>query len=257
MKKTLSLLLSLVALSSAQAAPKIEADLLIRDATVVDVPHDRLLKGKAVLVRGEQILAVVDSTQLGRYHARKTLSLRGRYVMPGLWDGHMHFGGGPGLEEENKHLLPLYLANGITTVRDCSGDMSEMVLQYRDDVAAKRLLGPTIFTSAAKLEGYKPIWKGTQEVGTPEEVSRALDKLQAQHADFVKITENTMTRETYLEALHQAKARGMASSAHLHAAITVEQAAEAGLGSVEHMSYLLRGATPREAELAAAVAAGT
>ena len=256
MKKLFALSLVLSVLS-AHATPKIEADLLLKGATVVDVAHGRLLRGKAVLVRGEKVLAVVDEKQLGRYHAAKMLDLRGRYVMPGLWDGHMHFGGGPGLEEENKRLLPLYLANGITSIRDCSGDMSEMVLQYRDDVAARRVLGPTIFTSAAKLEGYKPVWKGTQEVGTPEEVSRALDKLQAQHADFVKITENTMTREIYLEALRQAKARGMVTSAHLHAAVTLGQAAEAGLGSVEHMSYLLRGATPREAELTAAVAAGT
>ena len=38
--------------------------------------------------------------------------------MPGLWDMHVHFGSGPELIEENKALLPLYVAHGITTVRD-------------------------------------------------------------------------------------------------------------------------------------------
>jgi len=241
----------------AAAAAAIPADLILRDATVVDVAAGRLVPGQAVVTRGERILAVVDAKQLGRYKAKRTLSLKGRYLIPGLWDSHVHFGGGEALIDENRHLLPLYLAHGITTVRDCAGDLSDTVLQWRDDIAAQKLLGPTIFASGAKLEGYKPLWKGTQEVGTPGEVAQALDKLRADKADFVKITENTMRADIYLDALRQAKARGLPSSAHLHGQVTLDQAAEAGLGTLEHMNYLLRAATPREAELTAQVAAGT
>ena len=41
--------------------------------------------------------------------------------MPGLWDMHVHFGGGPELVQENKDLLPIYVAYGVTSVRDCAG----------------------------------------------------------------------------------------------------------------------------------------
>ena len=92
---------------------------------------------------------------------------------------HVHFGGGPELIGENKALLPVYVAYGVTTVRDCAADLSSSVLEWRDEVAKGTLLGPRIFTSGPKLEGYKPIWKGTLEVGTPAEVNAALDKLQA------------------------------------------------------------------------------
>jgi imidazolonepropionase-like amidohydrolase len=169
----------------------------------------------------------------------------------------VHFGGGPALIDENKHLLPLYLAYGITTVRDCSGDLPDIVLQWRAQINARQLEGPTIFTSGAKLEGYKPLWKGTIEVGTPEEVSKALDKLQGQQVDFVKITENTLKPEMYLEALRQAKARGMRTSGHIPVQLTLATMFDAGLGTVEHQSYLLRAATPKEQELTAQVAAGT
>ncbi|MFT7771893.1 amidohydrolase family protein [Roseateles sp.] len=239
------------------AAPAVPADLILRDATLVDVAAGRLVTGQAVVTRGDRILAVVDAKQLQQYKAKRTLSLKGRYLIPGLWDSHVHFGGGEALIEENRHLLPLYLAHGITTVRDCAGDLSDTVLQWRDEIAARKLLGPTIFASGAKLEGYKPLWKGTQEVGTPQEVGQALDKLRHDHADFVKITENTMRADVYLDALRQAKARGLPSSAHLHGAVTLDQAAEAGLGTLEHLNYLLRAATPKEAELTAQVAAGT
>ncbi|KAG1393114.1 hypothetical protein G6F59_014436 [Rhizopus arrhizus] len=71
---------------------------------------------------------------LGRACQWKTarqIDAKGKYLIPGLWDMHVHFGGGPALIEENKALLPLYIVHGITTVRDCSGDLPEQVLQWR------------------------------------------------------------------------------------------------------------------------------
>jgi len=257
MIKLLPLLLGLSLTGvAAQAAGRIPADLVLKSATLIDVEHGRLLQGKAVVSRGGEIIAVVDEKQLKAYQARQVVSLPGKYLMPGLWDSHVHFGGGDTLIEENKRLLPLYLANGITTVRDCAGDLSSTVLAWRQAIKEGKLQGPTIFASGPKLEGYKPLWKGTIEVGTPEEVSRALDSLQAQQVDFVKITENTLKPEIYLEALRQAKARGLKTSGHIPAQLPLAQMFEAGLGTVEHLPYLLRAATPREAELTAQVAAG-
>jgi len=244
-------------LGAAHAADKIAADLVLTKATLIDVAGGKAVTGKSVVLKGDTILAVVDDKQLSQYAAKQTLSLPGKYVMPGLWDTHVHFGGGPALVDENKHLLPLYLAYGITAVRDCSGDLPESVLQWREQINARQLEGPTIFTSGAKLEGYKPLWKGTIEVGTPEEISKALDQLQGQKVDFVKITENTLKPEMYLEALRQAKARGMRTSGHIPVQLTLATMFDAGLGTVEHQSYLLRAATPREQELTEQVAAGT
>ncbi len=243
-------------LQNVQSAERIAADLALSGATLVDVAGATLVKGKTVFVRGDTILAVVDDKGARHYRATRTVRLAGKYLMPGLWDGHVHFGGGNDLQEENKRLLPLYLAHGITAVRDCSGDLSDMVLAMRADINAGKLAGPTVFTSGAKLEGIKPLWKGTIEVGTPADVSRALDTLQGQKVDFVKITENTMLPSIYLDALAQAKARGMRTSAHVPVQLTLDEVFKAGLGTVEHQAYLLRAATPREKELTALVADG-
>ncbi|MRW94708.1 amidohydrolase family protein [Duganella sp. FT80W] len=257
LKKLSAAMLALGLLGAAHAADKIAADLALTQATLIDVAGGRSVSGKVVLLKGDSILAVVDQRELGRYAPRRTLRLPGKYLMPGLWDTHVHFGGGPALIDENKHLLALYLAYGITSVRDCSGDLPDTVLDWRAQINAGQLQGPTIFTSGAKLEGYKPLWKGTIEVGTPEEVSRALDKLQGQGVDFVKITENTLKPEIYLEALRQSQQRGLRTSGHIPVQLTLATMFDAGLGTVEHQSYLLRAATPREAELTAQVAAGT
>ncbi len=256
MKKLATALLALGIFSAAHAADKIAVDLVVSKATLIDVASGKRVTGKSVVLKADTIVAVVDDSALANYVPKQVISLPGKYLMPGLWDTHVHFGGGEALIEENKQLLPLYLANGITTVRDCAGDLSDTVLSWREQIAAGKLAGPTIFASGPKLEGIKPLWKGTIEVGTPQEVSKALDYLQAKRVDFVKITENTMTPAIYLEALRQAKERGMRTSGHLPVQLPLAQVFDAGLGTVEHQTYLLRATTPRENELTAQVAAG-
>jgi imidazolonepropionase-like amidohydrolase len=231
------------------------ADLAITGVTVVDVARGQLQPGRTIVVHEGRIVAVADSAE--GFTPAQTVDASGRFAIPGLWDMHVHFGGGEALIEENRNLLPLYPAHGITAVRDAAGDLSPSVLEWRAAVEAGSLAGPTIFTSGPKLEGIDSIWPGDLEVGSPEEVHAALDRLQAMKVDFVKITENTLKPDLYLLGVREAQARGFTVSGHVPVAVTLDQASDAGLGSVEHMSYLLRGGSPREKELSAAVGAGT
>jgi imidazolonepropionase-like amidohydrolase len=254
----LRLFAALAALVAAAPASALDsADLLIRHATVIDVAGGRTVPDQAIAISGDSIRAVgPDPLLSSRFKARRTIDASGKYVMPGLWDMHVHFGGGPELIAENEALLPLYVAYGVTTVRDAAADLSDSVLAWRKDVAAGRLLGPTIYTSGPKLEGYKPLWKGTIEVGTPAEVDAALNRLQAMKVDFVKITDNTLKPDIFLYAVNAAKARGLKTSAHTPFALTIEQAARAGLSSVEHLDYLIKAGSPQEAAIGADYAAG-
>ena len=110
---------------------------------------------------------------------------------------HMHFGGGDTLIHENRVLLPLYLAHGVTAVRDAAGDLSSTVLAWRDSVARGLLDGPTIFTSGPKIEGKNSIWPGDTEVETEAGVDSALDNLQRLRVDFVKLTDNALKPELF------------------------------------------------------------
>ena len=246
---------AVVAMSACGPPGGTAADLALTGVTVVDVGSGSLHPGRTIVVGGGRIVAVGDSA--AGYAPARTVDAAGRFAMPGLWDMHVHFGGGDALIRENANLLPLYVAHGITTVRDAAGDLSPSVLEWRAAVSAGRLPGPSIFTSGPKLEGIDSIWPGDLEVGSEAEVRAALDTLQAMDVDFVKITENTLTAPLYLYGLREATRRGLITSAHVPVAVTLDAASEAGLRSIEHMSYLLRGGSPREAELSAAVAAGT
>ena len=217
-------------------------DLLITRARVVDTRSGAITPGRVIAIRGDTIVAIGDSAAGSRFRARQVIDAAGRYVIPGLWDMHMHFGGGDTLIAENRLLLPLYLAHGITAVRDAAGDLSSTVLAWRDSVARGLMDGPIIFTSGPKIEGKNSIWPGDTEVETRAGVDSALDDLQRMHVDFVKLTDNTLKPELFRYALGEIRRRGMKSSAHIPAGVPVRDAVALGLGSIEHLSYAIRGA---------------
>lgn len=256
MNRLLAALAALLLAAPALAAPQ-SADVIIRRATIVDVARARTVPGQAIVVRGGDIVAVgADAKVAAQWRATRAIDAGGRYVIPGLWDMHVHFGGGPDLIAENEALLPLYLAHGITTIRDCAGDLPEQVLAWRDAIAKGTLPGPTLLTSGPKIEGLKPIWKGTLETGSTADVDAALAKLQALRVDFVKITDSTLDPQLFLYAVARAKALGLRTSGHIPMALTVRQAADAGLSSIEHIDYAYKAGATAEAAVAADFAAG-
>src|SRR5690606_36945902 len=115
--------------------------------------------------------------------------------------------------------------------RDCSGDLPGQVLQWRGQIADGSLFGPRLLTSGAKIEGLKPVWKGTLEVGDRAGVDAAIAKLKADPVDFVKITDSTLKPALFLYAVAAARAAGLNASGHIPMALTVEQAVDAGISS--------------------------
>lgn len=256
--KARSILLAIAVASASPAFAAVsEGDVIVRHATIVDVEHARTIADQAVVLRGGDIAAVGSDADIARtWRAKRTVDGSKRFLAPGLWDMHVHFGGGPELIEENQALLPLYVAHGITSIRDCSGDLPEQVLAWRDQIAAGTLSGPQLFTSGAKLEGIKPVWKGTIEVGSEADVDAAIQRLRKDRVDFMKITDSTLDPQLFLYALTKAKAAGLRSSGHIPMALTVEQAVDAGISSIEHIDYAFKAGVRDEAAIAADFAAG-
>lgn len=257
MKKLVSVLLAGLALLPLSAAAKERADLIIRHATIVDVAGVRLITDQAVATRGDAIVAVGGDAEVAKaWTARRTIDGGNRFLIPGLWDMHVHFGGGPALIEENKALLPLYIAHGITTVRDASGDLPNDVLAWRGEIASGKLFGPTLLSSGPKIEGIKPVWKGTIETGSEAEVDTAVTKLSGLGVDFVKITDSSMKPDLFLYAIGKVRAAGLRVSGHIPLALTVDQAVDAGISSIEHIGYAYKAGVKDEAVIAAEFAAG-
>lgn len=233
----LLLLLLYFQLANAQMS---EASLLLYNVTIIDVTDGSLRKNAAIAMKDGTILAIGKyETLKKKFTDSQEINGQRKYVIPGLWDMHVHLEGAD-LIPDNKALLSLFLAHGITTVRDCASDLGEQVLTWRNEINHDSLVGPTIFTAGKKLEGKNSIWKGDLEIANEEELFQSLDLLDSYKVDFVKITENTLPGGLFLKSVTAAKARGYRTSGHIPYDLTITELADAGFTSIEHASYLLR-----------------
>ncbi|MBS1663997.1 MAG: amidohydrolase family protein [Bacteroidetes bacterium] len=220
--------------------------LVITNANVVDVINGKIIKNQLLAISGDTIKAVDDTKMAAKYKADRYLDAMGKYVMPGLWDMHIHLRGGDSAIGANKNLFPLFLAYGVTTVRECGGDMTPSVMTWRKQVANGELAGPRIFTAGPKLDGPGGTWAGSIPVVTPEQVTAALDSLQKIHVDFVKIYDSKISGDAYLEIIRQAKKRGMKVTGHMPFTVELKEAASLGMDGSEHLYYVFKACSSKE-----------
>lgn len=245
MKKFLLLSITILMLAACDKDTSKEFDLLITNANVVDVQNNKVLRKQMIGITNDTIRLIENMSGRTSYEAREILDAENRFVMPGLWDMHVHFRGGDSLIGENKDFLPLYLAYGITTVRDAGGDMTPSVLDWKKKTASGVLAGPRIFTSGPKLDGANPDWPGSISVTTKAEINKALDSLQKLKVDYVKMYDGSLTSEMFYGIIEEAQKRGMKTTGHMPMDANFLTAVDHGLDGTEHMYYLLKACSPK------------
>ena len=244
MKRTIFALLVFLSFLSCDKEEKETYELMISNANIVDVASGKVIGNQLILISGDSIKKVVNSKDVEKYEAKKEINAEGKFVMPGLWDMHVHFRGGDSLVQENKNLLPVFLAYGVTTVRDAGGDISPQLLEWRKAVANGELIGPRIFTPGPKLDGENPAWPGSISVTTEAEVSAALDSLETMDVDFVKAYDGSLTPEMFYAIIKESNERGLKMTGHMPLSSDFMEAVEMGLDGAEHMYYPLMATSP-------------
>lgn len=229
-----------------------DADIVIKNINVVDVNQGRLLADRNIHIKDGTII----STTQPPGNAETVIDGKGKYLIPGLWDFHVHFRGGDTLIAENRHLLNLYLANGVTTVRDAGGDLAEAVLRWRDQIEAGIMKGPQIFTSGLKLDGPDPTWAGSIELTDTSQVKAAIDSLVSMEVDYVKLYDSTIPADVYLEAIEQAEKADLPVTGHMPYTVNFRKTVEKGLDATEHMYYVFKGTSASEEEITRKMAEG-
>jgi imidazolonepropionase-like amidohydrolase len=220
--------------------------LVITNANIVDVINNKIESDRLLAISGDTIEAIDDASKVKNYKADRYVNATNKYIIPGLWDMHIHLRGGDSLIYPNKKLLPLFLANGVTTVRECGGDITASVMLWKKQIEQGKLAGPKIFTSGPKIDGPKATWAGSLEVETPEQVSAALDSLQKLQVDFVKVYDSKISREAYLETIAQAHKRGMKITGHMPFTVESREGVNLGLDASEHMYYVFKACSAKE-----------
>ena len=238
MKKPALFILSVLLTLSCQN-PGTELDLVITNASIIDLETGTVEEEMLIGINADTIAAIDTMRALEGYESSQLVDAQGQFAMPGLWDNHVHFRGGDSLIEENKNLLPLFLAFGVTTVRDAGGDISRAVLEWRDEIRTGKLVGPNIFSSGPKLDGPEPAWEGSIPVGTQDDVKEALDSLLRLEVDYVKTYDGSLSPEVYYEIIREAGARGLKVTGHMPLSSDIRKAMQFGLDGIEHLYYFL------------------
>ena len=203
--------------------------LAITHATVIDMTGAPPRRDLTVLADGARITAVGASSKVGIPANARVIDARGKYLIPGLWDMHVHTDV-PGID--GRGFLGLYVANGVTGVRDMGGDWAH-IRAWRSEIVAGTLAGPRIVASGPYLNGV-PVSIPHFEVHTPAEGVRAVDSLAAMGVDFVKM-HSRVPRAAVFAALREAKAKHLAVGGHVSLGVTVEEVSDSGQKSLEHL----------------------
>lgn len=220
--------LSLLACSAAPApAPPIEQapTTAFVHVTVVPMDSERLLPDQTVLVRGERIAALGASASLPVPAGARVIEGRGKYLMPGLAEMHAHL-----TREED---LALYLARGVTTVRNMWG--TPMHLAWRERIAKGELLGPRIVTAGPIVDGDDPVHDGSLVVRSEAEADRAVALHRQAGYDFLKVY-SRLSAGAFERLLAEATRVGLPVAGHVPRAVGLARAVDAGMRAIEHLN---------------------
>ena len=236
--KYVFMLLAFLVHSAVSAEPR----LVIKNGTLIDaINPDR--RAMTIIVEGDRILSIESSAKSMQLLTDDVvIDAKGKFVIPGLWDAHVHMTFIPDLDY--KSFYDLFLRNGITSIRDTGGLITSMqpAINYAKKNPNKT---PRLFFAGPLIDGKDRVYKGMEpgfpnlSIGIDEssDIEGIIDGLIADGASFLKSYE-MLSRPTYLRLLQIAGEKGLRVTGHIPLSIDLLEAIEAGLGGMQHIRNL-------------------
>ena len=221
------------------------ADLLVlNNVTVVDVRTGTLQPEQTVILEHNHIFSVGPSKSAKYPRNAPSVNCRGLFLMPGLWDMHVHLVFGDWFPDAQEISLPLFVINGVTAVRDMGSEL-DIVQRWRNEIEAGRLLGPRIYTPGPMLDGPKPRFPSSLAIATPEDAHRAVTDLKQRGADFIKL-QSLIPRDAVFAIAEEARKQEIPFEGHVPDSVRASEMSEAGMKSFEHLIGIFEGSSPAE-----------
>jgi imidazolonepropionase-like amidohydrolase len=241
---TTALLLITVALPDAWSQPNLQQNILaISDVTVIDATGAPAKPHMIVITTGDRITKIAKTGEVAIPKNAQVINGTGKFLIPGLWDMHVH----AVLKGLPETYFPMFIANGVTGVRDMAADLG-LLKQLRKEINEGRRLGPRLI-GGQMVDGPMPVWPGL-----PISISNEVDARQAaasvknSGADFIKVY-SLIPREAYFALADEAKKRGITFAGHVPISVSASEASDAGQKSIEHLEGVLRACSTIETEL--------
>jgi imidazolonepropionase-like amidohydrolase len=231
--------------------PATPPQIVIAHVTVINPVTSDVLSDSTVIITGEKITFVSKSGSAPNSAASKSarvIDAFGLFLIPGLWDMHIHSAFGDWFPGGRDIILPLLIANGITGVRDMGGDIP-VLSAWRKQIAAGEIVGPRIKFSGPMLDSVLPNGKlrfpSSVAVTTPASATAAVDSLKAQGVDFIKF-QSVISHDAYLAAAEEGHKIGIPVVGHVPDQVRITEAIAAGQKSIEHLMGSFEGCSSEE-----------
>ena len=220
--------------------------LIFTNVNVVSMRDGTITQGMTVVIKKGRISGLARVGFVAEGRDIQIVNANGKYMVPGLWDMHAHsaFMSPPW---DEKVIYPLYIANGVTGVRDMGGD-PDVLERRRNRIDGGELLGPHLILAGPFLAGGKSDPQ-TIAVNTPEEARQAVDAVKKRGLDFVKIL--SVPRDSYFAVADEAAKQKIPFVGHVPYSVSVREAATAGQKSIEHLTGVLLACSSQEDKLRA------
>lgn len=221
------------------------ASLVLTHATVIDVAGGRLQPDLTVFIAGNHITAIGKRLKIAS--GVQVIDAKGKYLIPGLWDMHVHsfYEGRPEL------FFPMFIANGVTGVREMASTMSlEQISVLRKQIEDGEVVAPRVGAVAGRiLEGPVAQLGPEFEAVTDADSARQIVRSRKQKgADFIKVY-NQLSRDVYFAIVDEANKQHISFAGHLPISVSADEASDAGQKSIEHLTRILPACSSRESEI--------
>jgi len=226
--------------------------LILTHVTVIDVTGSPAKPDMSVVIRNHRIAAMGRTSAVVPPKDSEIVDATGKFLIPGLWDMHVHTG-------RRDIFLPLYIANGVTGVRDMGGDIEDpsgelsslsgryvQLSLWSEAIENGSLLGPRLVIAGFLIDGFK--WPGNIAATNAEEGRQAVDVLKKTGVDFVKV-KSFLSKDTFLAIAAEARRQHIVLAGHVPDAVRVAEASDAGQKSIEHLTGVALGCSAIERTL--------
>ncbi len=196
--------------------------------TVIDGTGAAPKPDMTVVITGNRITTIGETGKITLPKDAQAVDSTGKFLIPGLIDMHTH-----GVAQMNLP-IELYIANGVTTIRDTGGDVTLLRLT-REQIGSGKRFGPRLFFAGQIIDGNPPVWPdGSLLADSPERAESAVNFLVDQGVDFIK-TYNNVTEPVLKVIISTAHRRGIPVIGHVPRSITMTRAVELGMDGLEHV----------------------
>lgn len=229
-----------------QAPGATTSTLVLTHVTVIDTTGGPVQADTTIVIRGERIAAMGKSGEIRVPPGSQVVNAKGKFLIPGLWDMDVLW--------YEPDYLPLFIANGVTGVRETIGYAEQY--EWRKRVETGRLLGPRMVIASRWIEGPEPPDLWTVSVSNASEARQAVLSAKKYGADYVRLGGGeTLPRDAFFALADEAKKQRIPFEGAVPVSVTIAEASNAGMKSIEEqpsmfgIEMILSACSNREADL--------